>query len=187
MAADVNGNDLGAVGIPISGRIAFAPYGTALPTAIELADPDYILPVAWKIPGLIKVDGGFQWNENRSAPQEFLQEGYELPLGTGTCTLTVALAETSDLVREIIRGEAPVAGVLEVDVDGNPVQKAVFTEELFKNGVIRRRAAANAFLAQVNTDRTERGSVNGIGTTWNVKRHAAHDNRHYREALIPAV
>ena len=59
MTADSQGNDLEAVGVPLTGMAAFAPVASANVIAkAELAASPLVLPVAAKRLGLYKVDGG---------------------------------------------------------------------------------------------------------------------------------
>lgn len=178
--------DLDSVFIPITGFIAFAPVGTAMPTVAELADDAYVLPPAWKKGGLITTDGGFGWKDARGNQIEFFQDDVEISDGTGTATLTVKLAETNANVRTILRGVAPDAsGGLDVDVDAD-VNWMILTEEISKNGAIRRRCAPNAWLTGNDEDRSTRGSVNAAEATFKVKRSAAVGGKHYREVVIAA-
>ena len=187
MAADANGFDVAAVGIPLTGKIAFAAYGTTLPTPAEMFNPAYVLPTpTWVNPGLLTTDGGFAYDEQTSTPIEFCQDGYELTVGTGVLTLAVRLAETSEAVRKLTRGKtADGNGTIEVDIDGSPLRYCVYTHEEFKNGNARRRAMANAWVRSWTQDKSTRGDVNGGVLTLAIKRHAAHGGGHFRETLIP--
>ncbi|TFD80914.1 hypothetical protein E3T53_04445 [Cryobacterium psychrophilum] len=61
----------------------------------------------------------------------------------------------------------------------------MFTEEIFKNGVIRRRIA-EVSVKSAKTDKSERGSVNATEITFKAKRSASLNNEHLGEWLIPA-
>ena len=186
MAADANGFDVAAVGIPLTGKIALAPYGTTLPTPAEMYNSAYALPSPWVNPGLLTVDGGFAYDEQRSTPIEFFQDGYELTVGTGTLTLAVRLAENSEVVRQITRGKvADASGTMEIDIDGDPIRYCVYTHEEYKNGTARRRAIANAWVRSWAQDKSTRGDVTGGVLTLAIKRDAAHGGGHFRETLIP--
>lgn len=186
MAADSYGMDVSAVGIPLTGRIAFSPYGTTLPTPVQMYNPAFVLPAEWKNPGLLTTDGGFTYNEARSEPIQFFQDGYEVTVGTGELTLTVKLAENSETVRQITRGKtADANGTMEIDIDGDPIRYGVYTEQVYKNGVMKRRACANGWVRSVSYDQPTRGQVDTVTLTLAIKRDAAHGNGHFRETLLP--
>jgi len=63
----------------------------------------------------------------------------------------------------------------------------VFTEEIFKSGLIRRRVAANVGIQSVKEDKSERGNVLGYEVTYSVARSPELDNEHLGEWLIPAT
>lgn len=183
---DAYGNDVALVGIPITGKIAFAPYGTALPTAVQMFNAAFALAVDWKNPGLLTEDGGFNYAETRSDPQKFFQDGYEVTMGTGELLLTVKLAESSEIVRQITRGKtADANGTMEIDIDGDPIRYSVYTEEVYKSGAQRRRVCANAWVRSVTEDQSTRGSVRAVTLVLAIKRDAAHGNGHFRETLLP--
>ena len=186
MAPDASGNDVAAVGIPLTGKIAFAAYGTALPTGAQMYNSSFALPAEWKNPGLLTEDGGFNYDETRSDPVKFFQDGYEITLGTGDLILTIKLAESSETVRQITRGKtADANGTMEIDIDGDPLRYSVYTEEVYKNGVMRRRACANAWVRSVKQDQSTRGAVDAVTLTLAIKRDAAHGMGHFRETLLP--
>jgi hypothetical protein len=189
MTADADGNDIKAVGVPVTGRIAFAPYGTTIPTPAEGADPDLELDPAFVPLGLLKEDGGLQfaWAPDGDS-LKFWQDTYEIPSGLATTTISVTAAEIlNDLVREIISGVSPdVNGYLEIDGGGNDEKYVVYTEEIFANGAIRRRIAPNVGLTSTTEDRSTRGSVNGTALLFNVNRHADVGNKHFGEWVLPA-
>lgn len=186
MAADSYGMDVTNVGIALTGRIAFADYGTTLPTAAQMYNPAYVLPAGWSNPGLITQDGGFSYAESRSEPMQFFQDGYEVTLGTGELILTVKLAESSEAVRKITRGlTADGNGTMEVDIDGAPLRYSIFTEQVYKSGAMRRRACANAWVRSVSNDQPTRGQADTVTLTLAIKRDAAHGNGHFRETLLP--
>ena len=190
MAADAQGNDILAVGVPVSGSIGFAPYGTAIPTAAAGAADDLVLDPAFVKIGLLKTDGGpqFAWAADGD-PIEFWQDGYSIPSGLADVTLAITAAETlADQVREIVAGIAPdVNGYLEVDGGGHATRWVVFSEEIFKNGAIRRRVAPNVTLRSSTEDRSERGAVNGNALVFEINRHDAVGGKHFGEWVLPAA
>ncbi len=184
MAADAAGNDITQVFIPVSGFLAFAPYGTAYPSAVELGTYGYTPPATWTRAGLITVDGGFGWSEDRATAIEFFQDSYQVNPGNGTAKLAVKLAETGASVRQLLRNlTADVNGVIDVDIDAD-VRWAVYTEEVDKLGRIRRRVGGNAWLTTNAADRSTRGEVNGNEATFTVKRDPNNANKHFREAIV---
>jgi len=189
MAADSFGNDVTAVGVPVTGHMGVAPYGTAVPTPVEGADTAYILPAAYKLPGLLTEDGGFEWSmEADGDPIEFWQEGFSIPSGLANVTLKVKYAQTDETVRGIIRGKtADANGYITIDGGGTSAKYVLFTEEIFKSGLIRRRVAANASIESVSEDKSERGSVLGYEVTYSIARSPELANDHIGEWLIPAA
>ncbi|GAA3947860.1 hypothetical protein [Microbacterium soli] len=188
MVADAAGNDILAVGVPVTGSIGFAPFGTTIPTPEEGADPDLTLDSSFVKIGLLKEDGGpqFAWAADGD-PITFWQEGYSIPSGLANVTLTITAAETlSDRVREIIAGIAPDShGYLEIDGGGHATQWVVFSEEIFKNGAIRRRVAANVTLASSEEDQNTRGEVMGNALTFNIHTSPVLHNKHFGEWVLP--
>jgi hypothetical protein len=189
MAADSFGNDVTAVGVPVTGHMGVAPAGTTLPTPLEGGADTYTLPVAFKLPGLLTEDGGFEWSmEADGDPIVFWQDGFSIPSGLANVELKVKYAQTDETVREIIRGKtADINGYMTIDGGGTSAKYVVFTEEIFKNGTIRRRVAGNASIASVSEDKSERGSVLGYEVTYKIDRAAALGNEHLGEWLIPPV
>ncbi|MDQ4502183.1 IPT/TIG domain-containing protein [Sinomonas sp. ASV322] len=189
MAADARGNDVGAVGIPVTGAIAIAPEGTAIPTPNAGAQPAYTLPAAFRRPGLLTEDGGFEWTmEPDGDPIVFWQEGYSIPSGAAKCELKVIFAQTDETVRSIIRGKtADANGYITIDAGGTSKKYVIWTEEIFKNAVVRRRVAPNASVLSVKEAKNTRGEVLGYETTFRIDRHPAVANEHIGEWLIPAT
>ncbi|QJU52930.1 hypothetical protein SCB71_06305 [Herbiconiux sp. KACC 21604] len=190
MVADVKGNDIGAVGVPVDGNIGFAPYGTPLLTPQQGASRSLTLSPAFVKIGLIKDDGGpqFSW-EADGDPIEFWQEGYSIPSGLANVGLSITAAQAlSDHVRRIISGVTPDQyGYLEHDGGGHDLRWVVFTEEIFKNGAIRRRQAPSVSLASAAEDQSTRGEVMGNALSFTIARHPAVGNKHFGEWVIPAL
>lgn len=186
MAADSKGRDVAAVGVPVTGHMGVAPFGTAIPTPLEGGDDAYTLPVAYELPGLLTDDGGFEWSmEADGDPITFWQEGFSIPSGLANVTLTVKYAQTDETVRGIIRGKTPdVNGYITIDGGGTSAKYVLFTEEIFKNGLIRRRVAANASIESVSEDKSERGSVLGYEVVYSIARSSELNNDHIGEWLI---
>lgn len=187
MAADSLGNDVTAVGIPVTGNLGFAPHGTALPLPAEGGDPDFTLPAAFKVPGLLTEDGGPEWSmEADGDPIVFWQDGYSIPSGLANVELKVKYAQTDNTVREHLRGKvADANGYMTIDGGGTSMKYVLFTEEIFKNGTIRRRVAGTASIGSIAEDKSERGNVLGYEVTYKIDRHPALGNEHIGEWLIP--
>lgn len=187
--ADSAGNDITQVGVAITGAIAIAPFGTTLPTDLELMDDEYTLPVAFEKIGLVKNGAGPQlaWGPEGDSIT-FWQDEYEIPSGNATVSLTVTAAEAlSPIVRELVSGAAVAAGITDIDGGGHATQYVVYTEEIFKNGAIRRRVCANATLRSTTEDQNNRGEVVGQQLVFAYKRSAGTGGKHIREAVIPAA
>lgn len=187
MAADELGNDISAVGIPITGNIGFAQFGTTVPTPAAGGAPSFVLPEAFKVAGLLTEDGGFEWTlEAAGDATVFYQSGYSLPSGLANATLKVKFAQTDETVRGIIRGKtADANGYMTIDAGGTDTKYVVFTEEIFKNGVIRRRVGANVSVLSVKEDKSEQGKVVGYEVEFKLERSPATENNHLGEWLIP--
>lgn len=185
MAADAAGNDILNVFIPITGAFFFAPYGTALPTTQALSAYGYTPAAPWVPAGLITVDGGFGWSDDRAEKIEFFQDGYQSNAGNGKASLAVKLAETSANVRLLLRNAtADDYGGIDVDVDVD-VQWSVMTKEVDKLGNVRWRAGGNGWLDTIASDRSTRGQANANEATFAVRRDVNLGNRHYREVIVP--
>lgn len=186
MTADAAGNDLGAVFVPVTGFLGYAPQGVAVPTPMELANPAFQLPTGVRKVGLIKQDGGFEWSAEASGDAlEFWQDGYKLPSGLVDATLATTLAQTDPIVRELIWGKTPDQyGVIDVELASNTNVYFLVTEEVAKNGIIRRRIAPNCTVQTVKEDKSERGTVQGYAVTFATQRSAEINNAHFREAVL---
>lgn len=186
MSADDRGNDLGAVGIPIDGSLGFAPGGTALPTSEEGSFRAFKLAAAFRKAGLFTEDGGFEWNlEADGDPIKFFQQGYTIPSGLANAELTVKLAQYDPVTQLISWGKVPDEnGYITIDAGGHALSFVIFTEEIFKNGTIRRRVA-EATVKSAKVDKAENGSVNGTEVVFSAKRMPELDNEHLGEWLLP--
>jgi hypothetical protein len=185
MSADQYGNDVTAVGIPVTGFLGFAPKGTIKPTPAGGADPDFVLPAAFKRAGLLTEDGGFEWTlEPDGNPIVFWQDGYSIPSGLANAEVVAKLAQYDDIVRQLSWGKTPDEnGYITIDAGGHALEFVAFTEEIFKNGVIRRRVA-EVSVSGAKVDKSERGSVNGTELTFKAKRSPDLNNEHIGEWLI---
>jgi len=186
MTADAQGNDLSAVFVPVTGFMGYGPSATAVPAASVLAEPAYALPGGVRKVGLITQDGGFEWAGEPSGDAiEFWQDGYKLPSGLVDATVTVTLAQTDPIVRELVWGKAPDQyGVIDVELASNINTYWLYTEEIAKNLVIRRRIAPNCSIQSVAEAKSERGVVQGYTVVFSTNRSSAISNAHFREAVI---
>lgn len=185
---DAFGNDVTAVGIPVTGFFGYAPAGTVFPTAVEGAAAEFSLPVAFQKAGLLTEDGGFEWTlEADGDPIKFWQDGYQIPSGLANAELTVKLAQYDVVVRELAYGETEDAnGYIEIDAGGHATEFVIFSEEIFKNGAIRRRIA-EASVTAAKVDKAERGSVNGTELTFTARRSTSLNGKHIGEWwVLPA-
>jgi hypothetical protein len=185
--ADDYGIDLSKVFIPITGMIGVADYGVELPTPAAGGELEYTVPDAFKRPGLLTEDGGFDWTLERDGdPIKFFQSGYSLPSGVANAELVVKFAQTDSIVRRIVHGQTPDAnGYIEIDAGGHDLRFSIFTAEIAKNGWIRRRIAANATVKGAKEDKAENGAVKGYEVTFTIERDAKLRNKHLGEWLIP--
>jgi hypothetical protein len=186
MVADLKGNDIAAVGVPVTGFIGYAPLATTIPTPAEGADPDFVLPVAFKKLGLIKVDGGPKWSEAANGDAlEFWQEGYSIPTGLADVTVAASLAQIDENVRSFLRGKtADANGYMTIDGGGNAKHFVIFTEEIFKNGLIRRRVAPDANIASNDENQSTRGEVLGNDVVLKVNNSPLVGGEHFGEWYV---
>ena len=186
MAADAAGNDVGAVGIPLTGYLAYASDSVSPPTSLAGSAPNLALaPEDFKKVGLLKQDGGFEWTEEPTGdPIEFYQDGYSIPSGLANVTLAFTAAEHSPITRALRTGKTPdVNGYLTVDGGGHGTKYLFFSEEQYRNGRTRRRAG----YGQVQTaklQKSERGTPQGIEFVVKIVRHPAFGMEHYGEWWI---
>ena len=116
MTADSSGNDLGAVGVPLTGLAAYAPVAANNVIAdTDMGKRPLELPAAYKKLGLYKQDGGPQEARDDEDAIEFFQVGYKIA-GDGTLTIQINLAEDNEAVNALIDGKEPdLNGVVYVD------------------------------------------------------------------------
>lgn len=187
MVADSAGNDIAAVGVPVSGKIAFAPFGTTLLTPAQGNQADITsLMGAYTPIGLLKTDGGpqFAWAASGD-PIEFWQEGYSIPSGLADVSLAITAAEAlRAYVRQIISGMVPDSNnMIVLDGGGHATKWVVYTEEIFKNGAVRRRQAPSVGLLSSTEDRSERGGVMGNALQFKINRDLTIGG-HFREWVL---
>lgn len=190
MTADSSGNNILAVGVPVTGFIGIAPYGTTIPTPAEGASESLVLDPAFKKLGLLKTDGGPQFAYAADGdPIEFWQQGYSIPTGLANVTLAVSIAEALNTnVRQLIAGTTvDPNGYLEYDGGGHATKYVVFTEEIFKNGAIRRRVCPDVQVGGVTEDQSNRGQVNGQQLVFDINNSDAVNGKHFGEWVLPAA
>lgn len=185
MAADANGNDISAVGLPVTGHVAIAPYGTTLPTPVEGKDLSLTLDPAFEKLGLLTEDGGPVWEGDEGEKTGFWQEGYSIPTGGGDAVLTITLAQTDKRTQEFIRGiKFDENDHRVVDTSGNPNKYVVWVEEIFKNGAVRRRAGANVTVGTPKETQSKRGEIMAYEVPLTFTRDASHLGGQFHEWLI---
>lgn len=184
--SDEFGNDVELVGIPVSGAIALAPYGTDGPTKVEGASEGYTLPGAFRRIGLVTQDGGPEFTEERDGdPIQFWQDGYSIPTGLANCTITFTAAETNPLVQELHAGVEPDEnGYVEINAGGHAKRYTLWLEEIFRNGMIRRRIAYLVTVDSFQAVKSERGTVMGYNITLRIGVHAKLNNNHYGQWVL---
>jgi hypothetical protein len=188
MAADAFGNDVTAVGVPVAGFLGYAPAGTTFPTPAGGVSTSLSLDPAFQKIGLIVEDGGFQWTEEPNGdPITFWQDGYSIPSGLANVQLVAKAAQYNEIVRKVTYGQtADANGYITIDGGGHADVYVLFTEEIFANGVIRRRVAPSCTVTGVKRDQSARGQANGTELTFTVARTSLLGNKHIGEWLIPA-
>jgi hypothetical protein len=166
MTADTQGNDLDAVGVPITGMAAFAPVLEANVIAKEeLAASPLVLPAAFKRLGLYKVDGGPAPSRESGDAIEFFQKGYTLA-GDGTRAVVINLAEQNAAVQELIEGAEPDEnGVIEVSSSLPDNRFILLVVTRYRNGKEKRQVGVAAVTA-VEADQQTRGEVEGQAVTF---------------------
>lgn len=184
--SDEFGNDVELVGIPVTGALALAPYGTEGPTRAEGAVESFKLPDAFRRIGLVTQDGGPEFTEERDGdPIQFWQDGYTIPTGLANCTVTFTAAETSALVLELHSGKEPDEfGYVEVNAGGHSKQYVLYMEEIFRNGMIRRRIAYRVSVESFQQVKSERGAVMGYTVVLRIGVHAKLNNNHYGQWIL---
>lgn len=188
MAADAEGNDITLVGVPLTGFLAFAPDDATIPTPEQGKATPLVLDPDFRKVGLLKQDGGFEWTEEPDGDAlEFWQEGYSVPSGLANVRLKFTVAEESAITRQLRTGKTPdTHGYLTVDGGGNLARYVFFSEEIYKNGVIRRRVAYGRVVS-AKIQKSERGTAQGIEFEVEIYRHAAFNLDHYGEWIIVAI
>lgn len=171
MAADEQGNDLGAVGVPITGMAAFAPLAAEnVLTKAELGASPLVLPPAYRKLGLYKVDGGPAPGRETEDPIEFFQIGYTLA-GAGTRSIVITLAEQNANVQRLIEGAEPDEnGVIEVSSSLPDNRFILFAGTKYRNRLEKRQLGV-ASVTSVELDQQERGSVEGAAVTFTWAEH----------------
>lgn len=189
MVADSSGNTVAAVGIPLTGFLAYAPENTTIPTPVQGGAISLTLAAAFKKVGLLKEDGGFEWSEEPDGdPIEFWQEGYNIPSGAANVRLKFTTAENTPITRALKTGRTPDAnGYLTVDGGGSELRYVFFSEEIYKNSAIRRRCAVGR-VRSAKLQKSERGGTpQGIEFEIEILRHANFGGDHYGEWFIEPV
>ncbi|MDR2294685.1 MAG: hypothetical protein LBE05_05725 [Microbacterium sp.] len=168
MAADEQGNDLDAVGVPITGLAAFAKLETTNVIAKDkMGAKPLALGAAFQMIGLYKQDGGPAAARDAGEAIEFFQKGYSIA-GDGTRTVAITAAEMNAAVLELTEGVEPdTNGVVAVSSSLPNNRFILFTVTRYRGGWEKRRQGV-AFVSQVEPDQEERGAVEGqkITFTW---------------------
>ena len=175
MTADEQGNNLEAVGVPISGMAAYAPLDAAnVLTPAQLAASPLQLSAAFKKLGLYKQDGGPASGREDGDAIELFQQGYKLS-AEGTRSLTIGLAEHNPIVQGLIEGVEPDEhGVYKVS-SSLPSNRFILFSSLIYRGKSgarpEKRQIGVAYVSAVELDQAERGSVEGASVTFTWLEH----------------
>lgn len=191
MAADKDGNDLGAVKVVLSSRILLARYDsskslTAMMIAKTVADPmtklTGIFTVGQNV-GLITSDGAPEDGRDGDDATEFHQPGYKLQAGDPTLTVKFTVAEDNDLVREIMKGKPDSNGVYHVSDIVQDAKWFAYQETVLKNKVHRRRLGV-VQITSAEPAQDTRGEVSGVELTaeWTVDATVDSGNSKYLES-----
>lgn len=171
MTADSQGNDLDAVGVPVTGLAAYAPLLPANVIAKEdLGASPLELPPAFKRVGLYKSDGGPAPARETGDKIEFFQVGYS-KAGDGTRSLVIGLAEQNPHVLTLTEGVEPDEnGVIEVS-SSLPDNQFILLNIVRYRGGLEKRQLGVASITAVEYDQSERGSVEGTNVTFTWQEH----------------
>ena len=171
MAADEQGFDLDAVGVPITGMAAFAELvAENMLTEAQLGASPLQLPSAFKRLGLYKQDGGPTAGREDGDAIELFQQGYKLA-GEGARSLTIGLAENNPIVIGLIEGVEPDEhGIYKVSAS-LPSNRFLFFSSLRYRGGKEKRQLGVAYVSAVELDQAERGSVEGASVTFTWLEH----------------
>ena len=175
MAADEQGFNLDAVGVPISGMAAYAPLDAAnVLTSAQLGASPLQLPSAFKRLGLYKQDGGPASGREDGDAIELFQQGYKLA-GEGSRSLTIGLAEHNPIVQSLIEGVTPDEfGVYKVGSSLPSNRFILFSSVIYRGQAGTRpekRQLGVAYVSAVELDKAERGSVEGASVTFTWLEH----------------
>ncbi|MBN9210718.1 MAG: hypothetical protein BGO45_10615 [Microbacterium sp. 71-36] len=166
MTADADGDDLGAVGVPITGFAAVQLTGepTYL-TSLQGATLPIAVPAGYEKVGLFKVDGGPQEGGDAGDAIEFFQRGKKLA-GDDQPTIQINLAQFDQRVRRLTTGKTPDAnGMIVVSGLTPDTVFPLLVVTKYKNGATRVRNGL-ARISAVETDQETRGEVNGRAVTF---------------------
>lgn len=183
---DTSGIDLNAVGTAIRGMTGWLPSTVSVPSASDMADPNFVLPGSFLRLGLRTTDGAPDFSESPATLLEMYEAGYKINPGTGTAQVTQIFAQFDDTLRQAVRGSAPVNGVLDVDIDATPTG-TLFLEDIYRMAdgtfsILRR--CAPALISSVKSGKPTRGAIPGTTVVWDIERSEALGNKHFREAWV---
>jgi len=189
MSADSEGNDLSAVGVPITGFAAVqlpTDAGAAKQTFVASKDgaaTPLVMPEGYQKVGLFKVDGGPQEGGDAGDAIEFFQQGHKLA-GDDQPNVVINLAQFDALVRRLVTGKTADENGMIVVTGLTPDHVfPLFTAVKFKNGWSERKNGL-ARISAVEKDQMTRGEVTGRAVTfeWIFNEEIG---GFYREWLVP--
>lgn len=187
MAADEQGNDLGRVSIPTTGRICIVDYSeenVITPEMIGKTVADPQLPEAYKTGaiGLITSDGGPQDSSENGDAVEFWQQGYQIN-GEATITTAFTAAEDNENTAKLVHeDDADANGVYGVSSLTPNKKWMAYYEEAYKNGSVYRRAGVIQITGN-EPGQSQRGSVKGRALTATWLEDANYGGKKYIECL----
>jgi len=182
--------DLDSVGLPITGKVGYAPVSAENVITSEHGGSRSFSIVteypAYQQLGLIKQDGGVEDGGDAGEAIEFFQKGPKLA-GDDTLTIAVGLAQGDALVRRFVRGKEPDENgriIIDSAVPGN--EFLLFSEVIYKNKAIE-RVNGVARISELTKDKAERGAVRGWTVTMEWIAHELFDMGMFAEWYIPPL
>ena len=164
MAADAQGNDIGAVPIPVTGFAAVNFSNATVPALADLKADS--LPSGYTYLGLYTQDGGYAEETETGDSIEFFQQGYALKAGDESIKGTITFAEDSSLLRQMLGFDAGASGVRK-----NTLMTGFFgliIATTFKNGKTLIRGGV-ASVDEGSRSQEQRGEVSTMDITFKWK------------------
>lgn len=177
MAADAQGNDIGAVPIPVTGFAAVNFSNATVPALADLTADS--LPSGFTYLGLYVQDGGYAEESEPGESIEFFQQGYSLKGGDESIKGTITFAEDSSLLRQMLGFSSGNSGVRKSTVKAGAFGLIIATT--FKNGKTLIRGGV-ASVDDGARSQEKRGEVSTMDITFKWKWHT--DTGFYRFKVV---